>query len=99
MLNEEERGFIGNVEQQLLFAKKKFPDSFGCMCALTEEVGELAKALMDEPSNNVYKEAVQVATMAMRVALEGDYSLDSVRTIRGANKHPSIGDRNESRSI
>jgi len=88
MLNEEERGFLVNVEQQLLFAKNKFPDPYGCMTALTEEVGELAKALMDEPSNNVYKEAVQVATMAMRVALEGDESLDYIRRMRSANVHP-----------
>lgn len=45
------------------------------MCALTEEVGEVAKALLDESPDRVYEEAVQVAVMAMRLATEGDRSL------------------------
>lgn len=45
------------------------------MTALTEEVGELAKALLDESDQRVYEEAVQVAVMALRVATEGDPSL------------------------
>lgn len=67
-------------------ARKKFPDSYGVMCALTEEVGELAKASMDEPWENVYKEAIQVAAMAARVAIETDSSLWPIREKRGADK-------------
>lgn len=38
-----------------------------------EEVGELAQAfLQDKPFEEIYKEAVQVATMAARCAIEGD---------------------------
>jgi NTP pyrophosphatase (non-canonical NTP hydrolase) len=46
--------------------------------ALVEEVGELAKALMEHDrglgtsTQQVLREAVQVACMAIRVATEGD---------------------------
>ena len=63
------------------------------MTALTEEVGELAKAIMDEGSHRVWKEAVQVAAMALRVAVEGDPSLDKLREIRKSGKHPSFSRR------
>lgn len=66
----------------------RFPQPNACMCALTEEVGELAKALMDEPSANVRAEAIQVAAMAVRVALEGDPTIDFVRERRCAGPHP-----------
>ena len=66
-------------------ARAKFPDSYGVMCALTEEVGEVAKAYMDEPLSEVYKEAVQVAAMAARLALEGDASLQRIRDERHAD--------------
>jgi len=91
MLDETQRSFMLNVEQETLIATKKFPDPYyGVMCALTEEVGELAKALQDEGSDRVWKEAVQVAAMALRVAVEGDPSLDKIRETRSAGKHPSF---------
>ena len=76
--------FISDVAEEVIRARKKFPDSYGAMCALTEEVGELAKAAMDEPYHRVYKEAVQVAAMAARMACEGDPSLDRIREARNA---------------
>lgn len=60
---------------ELKAAREKFPSSAKSMCALTEEVGELAKALLDESGQRVYEEAIQVAVMAIRVATEGDASL------------------------
>lgn len=78
--NAEE--FLNFVRQELVRARKKFPKSHGAMTALTEEVGELAKALLDEPWINVYQEAVQVAVMACRVAVEGDPTLKAVRKKR-----------------
>lgn len=90
MLNENEKGFMLNVEQELLLAKKKFPQPNPTMTALTEEVGELAKAMMGEGSDRVWKEAVQVAVMALRVAVEGDPSLDAERELRKSGKHPTV---------
>lgn len=69
-------------------ARKKFPDNAGSMCALTEEVGELAKALLDEDSSRILAEAVQVACMAFRVASEGDRTLNEYRKTRGQKHHP-----------
>lgn len=53
-------------------ARDKFPAPNQNFVALIEEVGELGKAILEEPMENVRKEAVQVAVMAMRVAVEGD---------------------------
>lgn len=74
---------ICDIEAELARARGKFPSNRHMMNALTEEVGELAKALIQlnfEPNKkvtqrNVYDEAVQVAVMAIRVATEGDNSL------------------------
>lgn len=58
-------------------ATTKFPGNNFQFAALIEEVGELAQALMEQTisgkftSEQIYKEAIQVATMAMRVAIEG----------------------------
>lgn len=76
------RMFLRDVERELSRARDKFPSSEGCMTALTEEVGELAKAMLDEPGERIYKEAVQTAVMAARVALEGDRSLENYRINR-----------------
>ncbi|MCH7650678.1 MAG: hypothetical protein IIA63_05895 [Nitrospinae bacterium] len=78
--------FICDLKNEVEFARGKFPEPDGLMTALTEEVGELAKALLDEPRENVYKEAIQVAAMALRVATEGDPTLDQVRIRTGADK-------------
>ena len=83
-----EMKFLSDVMAECCEARIMFPHPNACMTALTEEVGELAKAMMDEPSPRVYKEAVQVATMAMRLALEGDPTLNKVREERDAGKHP-----------
>jgi hypothetical protein len=40
--------------------------------AFAEEAGEVVKAVMGEPWENVYNEAVQAAAMACRLAVEGD---------------------------
>lgn len=39
--------------------------------ALSEEVGEVAKAILEQDSEGVRCECVQVATMAMRIFLRG----------------------------
>lgn len=75
--------FAGGVVEELGRARAKFPLSNLSMAALTEEVGELAQALLkwragDWPWARVVEEATQVAAMAQRVAVEGDASFDAV---------------------
>lgn len=82
--------FLDDVRTELFRARRKFPKPDGCMLALAEEVGELAKALSDEPAENVYAEAVQVAAMALRVAIEGDPTLDEYRAARAGTPHPKV---------
>lgn len=71
--------FLFEVSTELVRARAKFPSNEGLLAALTEEVGEVAKAVMEEPWENVRKECVQVAAVAMRLAEEGDTSLDRLR--------------------
>lgn len=78
--------FLHDVGVEVSKARAKFPSAAGSMCALTEEVGELAKAMMDEPRWRVYAEAVQVAAMAARTCLEGDATLNAIRQKRGADR-------------
>ena len=69
---------ITMVRGELAAARGKFPTSLHHLAALMEEVGELAQALMEHDRDGsqtiamVLREAVQVATMAIRVATEGD---------------------------
>lgn len=78
--------FLLDVDAEVKRAQKKFPSSDGTLCALTEEVGEVAKAVLDEPWERVYREAVQVAAMAARLALEGDKTLGPIREMRDADQ-------------
>ena len=73
---------IDEINEEHSRAIAKFPAPNLNMCALTEEVGELAQALLHTRFGGrcagwtyVRKEAVQVAVMAIRVALEGDSSI------------------------
>ena len=69
----EQQNFLRDVHIEVKKAAQRFPQPNPTLAALMEEVGELAKAFLDkEPKENIYKEAVQVAAMAMRCALEGD---------------------------
>jgi hypothetical protein len=54
-------------------AREKFPDNKHLLAALMEEVGELAKELLEKgPAARVRAEAIQVACVAIRIATEGD---------------------------
>src|SRR5215471_13446166 len=77
--------FTEDVLVELQRARRKFPSSYLVLAALTEELGELAQAMLYEragkgnasgkdPKRHVWDEAVQVAAMALRVAVEGDPS-------------------------
>jgi len=68
--------FLLEVLMENQRAREKFPKGAKLDTALMEEVGELAEALLkiEEsgwPPERVYKEAVQVASAAMRIAIEG----------------------------
>lgn len=67
------------IAAEVSSARIKFPAPNKNMTALTEEVGELAKALLEYDGSDrdeIEKEAVQVAAMAIRVLEEGDPTLD-----------------------
>lgn len=66
------------IRDELKAARAAFPGNTHMLCALVEEVGEVAKAMMEHDRKEgtsvqeVLREAVQVASMAIRVAVEGD---------------------------
>lgn len=106
MKRENDELFIQHVRDEVVKAREKFPDSNKMLAAMTEEVGEVAQALlkltedgklsrseMNERLHNVYKEAVQVATTAMRLAVEGDPSMDynGTRCSWSGCKQPAVG--------
>lgn len=65
--------FLANVGDEIVRARKKLPDNRHLLAALMEEVGELAKAhLENEGYDRIYQEAMQVACVAARIATEGD---------------------------
>jgi NTP pyrophosphatase (non-canonical NTP hydrolase) len=65
--------FVGSMYNEIHRAQTKFPYPNPNLAALMEEVGELAQAMLQNKNpDEIYREAVQVATMAMRCALEGD---------------------------
>lgn len=70
---------IVKINAELERAREKFPMPNPTFVALVEEVGELAEALLKcksefpaVSSRAVYAEALQVATMAIRIMEEGD---------------------------
>ena len=78
--------FLDDVWAEVRIAREKFPGPNPTVAALAEEVGEVAKAMLhirEGKHNNwwlVYKEAVQVAAMALRCATEGDETIGAVPT-------------------
>lgn len=72
--------FFLDVEEEVERARGKFPDTAKLSLAMTEEFGEVVKALLDQEqkpekgltSREVYEEIVQAAAMAARLATEGD---------------------------
>jgi hypothetical protein len=61
------------VAAEVACARAKFPGNRHQYVALAEEVGEVAKALIEgESPEAIYAECVQVAAMAQRVAEDGD---------------------------
>lgn len=84
--SEELDKFLSEVKAEVVRARDKFPGRRIMGLALAEEFGELMKAMLDEHPANVRKEAVQTAAMCIRVAVEGDESIDEWRSKRGLGK-------------
>lgn len=74
--------FLAEVRAEIIRARVKFPGDNLTTIALMEEVGEVAKAVLDESPERVRKEAVQVACMAARLVLDGDSSTTAYRAQR-----------------
>lgn len=71
-------GTLRKIRAELIRARTKFPGNEKLTVALMEEVGELAQALLqDKPREEIVKEAVQVACVAVRIAEEGDADFGS----------------------
>ena len=75
--------FMNDVVEEVDRAREKFPSNKHMIGAFHEEVGEVAKAMLErdycdgelvtlELDQEVYTECVQAAAMACRLALEGD---------------------------
>ena len=66
------------ISDEVAAARAKFPETTHMLAALVEEVGELAQAMMEHDRaqgtsvQEVLREAIQVAAMAVRIAAEGD---------------------------
>lgn len=70
---------VSRLHAEAARARKKFPSNRFLLAALTEEVGELAQALLQgEPIKRVQAEALQVATVALRIFEEGDATFDAL---------------------
>lgn len=71
-----------DIVAELEAARKTFPNPEHLFAALTKKVGNLAKAFLDEPSERIYKEAKQVAALAIRIMEEGDPAFTNLRVRR-----------------
>lgn len=77
MSNWLDHEFITAVMSEVKRAREKFPSPSHLALAHAEEAGEVTKAVLDFTQkggsrNAIWKEAVQAAAMALRVACEGD---------------------------
>lgn len=69
--------FIADVIAEIAVARRKLPGNIHRLAAFHEESGEVARALLNHhygkhASDVVYRECVQAAAMAVRLATEGD---------------------------
>lgn len=63
------------ISKEVVRARTKFPGNRFMLAALTEEVGELAQALLQKKdAADIRREAIQVAAVAIRIIEEGDAS-------------------------
>lgn len=63
---------LGDIAEEVLRARGKFPGNRFLLVALVEEVGELAESIFNGDADHIAKEATQVACVAIRIREEGD---------------------------
>lgn len=80
-----DKAFLDAVWLELGKARRKFPSPEASVVAAMEEAGEVAKAMLDESKERVYAECVQLAALALRIAVEGDPTLDAYRARTNAD--------------
>lgn len=69
---------LRDISEEVARARRKFPGNRFMLAALTEEVGELAQAMLQKKGpTDIRREAVQVAAVAVRIIEEGDASFRS----------------------
>lgn len=72
-------GSLVALQAEVLAGRDKFPRNRLMLAGLTEEVGELAKALLQRQGRDqIQREALQVAAVAMRIYEEGDATFADV---------------------
>jgi NTP pyrophosphatase (non-canonical NTP hydrolase) len=67
------------LSEEVKRARTKFPGNRFLLAALTEEVGELAQALLQKaPKGEIQNKCLQVACVAIRILEEGDASFADI---------------------
>lgn len=67
------------IGAEVFVARTKFPGNRFLLAALTEEVGELARALLQrKPKDEIDRECLQIAAVAIRILEEGDASFADI---------------------
>lgn len=77
--SEDVRLILDEIDQELEIMLQNYPSPIANMAALTSRVGDLSSVMSKEPAHWVREEAIKVAVMAIRVALEGDPYCDLYR--------------------
>jgi len=85
-LEEDRYDFFTDLNQEIKRARAKHPRNTAMIAALTEECGEVARALTDEPTKQVREESVQTACVAFRIYTEGDETMREYREGKGLNE-------------
>lgn len=75
-LSNRDFAFLNHIAQEIVDARKRYPDTTLLPLAAMEEFGELGKALQEYEletggQDEVWLEAVQASAMAMRLGVEG----------------------------
>lgn len=74
---------IEETSMEIVRGQINYPDPALLVAALGEGFGDLSKAMLKGTKDEVVRRAVQVAAMAIRVAVEGDPKFDAHRQAAG----------------
>jgi hypothetical protein len=86
--SDDDLDFLHEVFEELARAREKYPTANLLGLALMEEVGQLARVLLDDSPETIRRYARQVAAVATRIATEGDESIDDFRELAGLDGYP-----------